>query len=935
MDTAIIVIAVILILCTPTLVYSEDEGVRSREAANSKQTASPVDVKEEQSRIKEEEKISAENSGAQRAMKASTSDESSVNRVLSLDGQEDYLRVADSQSIRSFTNAITIEVWFKASSFHVEHSFINTIIRKNIADGLENFFLRIRNVDGRSVVQMSIGYDIEGLSVPYEFSTGTWYHLAGTYDGSAMTVFVNGLSIKSEKVSGTMYIDKSDLFIGKGDPEFSSGEYFHGELDEIRIWNVARSQEEIRAVMSTSLTGKEEDLIAYWNFDDGTAKDLSAQGNDGLLQRDAQIVESPRSDSQTTQPEQKNKLVAWWKLDEVGGNEVADSSGNDYLGRLVGNPQWKPDSGKVNGALEFDGLGDFVEIRNEPAFDLTGTITIAAWIKVNAFDKRWQAIVTKGDTSWRISRTAVENTLAFHCTGIESIASRWTYGIEGKKGVNDGQWHHVVGVYDGSTVFLYIDGALDKSGKASGSIRMNDSPVFIGANSEKADREWNGLIDEVCIIGGAINADGIRALYSGKDPMTVAQTANPQLQDPDKLVAWWKFENNTNDSAGDNHGTTNGNLTYVAGKVGRAISLDGDDYVDCGNPDSLNFGTGDWTISAWIKTSQSGTEPENRGTVFANGGDEAGGIRYTLAVNEEYLGTIVLTTDNDWQKVQAIGKTAVNDDKWHHVIGVRYAGQLRVYVDGVLDGTSYLSDGYDLSGASQHNAYIGVITDNRDDSLFKYFVGLIDEVCVFGGAIDANGISALYSGEDPVTVAQTAIITGPVQKADAKSQPRPRQATTGGARGSIKGDWQIISSQVSQEAVIEIRRKPDGTLDAAIFAENPDGASTSIPLDEITFDNGKLYFEMMSGQRVFEGTMKEDGLTIEGQLRQQGKMMALVLKRVDVVPSEAAQTSQEKLQDRTTGTSGTSNISTTLILILVLVGVVGLIVLFFVKASIR
>ncbi len=70
MDTAIIVIAVILILCTPTLVYSEDEVVRSREAANSKQTASPVDVKEEQSRIKEEENISVEDSRAQRAVKA-------------------------------------------------------------------------------------------------------------------------------------------------------------------------------------------------------------------------------------------------------------------------------------------------------------------------------------------------------------------------------------------------------------------------------------------------------------------------------------------------------------------------------------------------------------------------------------------------------------------------------------------------------------------------------------------------------------------------------------------------------------------------------------------------------------------------------------------------------------------------------------------------
>jgi hypothetical protein len=622
------------------------------------------------------------------------------------------------------------------------------------------------------------------------------------------------------------------------------------------------------------------------------------------------------------------------------GNDVADSSGNGYTGRLVGNPQWKPTDGKINGALEFDGLGDFVEIRNEPAFDLTGTITIAAWIKVNAFDKRWQAIVTKGDTSWRLQRTAEEDNLAFHCTGIESIAGRWTYGIEGKKGVNDGKWYHVVGVYDGFTIFLYIDGALDNSSPASGDIQTNDFAVNIGGNSEQIDREWNGLIDEVCIIAGAIDANLVNALYSGKDPMAVAEEAKTitpaqiqekQSQARNKLVAWWKFENNTEDSAGDNNGSARGNPTYISGKVGQAISLDGDDYVDCGNPDLLNFGTGNWTITAWIKTTQSGIDDTDKGTVFAKGGDGGGGIRYTLAVNEGQLDRITLTTDDDIDKVQVISRTPVNDGAWHHVVGMRNARQLRIYIDGVLDGTSYLPDGHDLSEASQHNAYIGVIIGHQNNNLAKYFVGLIDEVCIFGGAIDANGVRALYSDEDPMKVAQTAIITGSVQTAVAKPLARSRQATSGGTRGSIEGDWQMISDQINQKIIIEIRKEPDSTLAAAMFAEVPDGTSISIPLDEVTFENGKFHFERI-GQGIFEGTMKEDGMTIEGQFQQQGKMMELVLKRIDAVPSQADQSAQEQLQGRT---SGTGNIAITLILILVLVGVIGLIIVFFVKASIR
>jgi hypothetical protein len=451
--------------------------------------------------------------------------ESAVNRVLSLNGKGDYLRVADSQSLHSFSDAITIEVWCKASSFYADEGAVNSIIRKNIAPNAENFLLRFRNVDDKPLVEMSIGSQVEPLRVPYEFIAGNWYHLAGTYDGSTLAILVNGVTIKTEKVSGPLYIDQSDVFIGKGDPEYSFGEYFHGAFDEIRIWNAARSQKEIQAAMNTTLTGKEQSLVAYWNFDDGTAKDLSPHGNDGLLNGDAQIVESPRPTSLAPEQGKLNKLVAWWKLDEADGNNVADSSGNGRAGRLVGNPRWRPAGGKVGGALAFDGVGGFVEIGGEPAFDLTGSITIAAWVKVNKFDKRWQAIVTKGDTAWRIQRTAEEDTLAFHCTGIVSISGEWPVGIEGKKSVNDGEWHHAVGVYDRSKVSLYIDGVLDNSGEASGSIQTNDFPVCIGANSEVSDREWNGLIDEVCVFACALDANSVRALYSGRDPMIVAKEA--------------------------------------------------------------------------------------------------------------------------------------------------------------------------------------------------------------------------------------------------------------------------------------------------------------------------------------------------------------------------------------------------------------------------
>jgi len=223
--------------------------------------------------------------------KPPATEEATINRVLTLDGERDFMRVPDSASLHSLVDSMTIELWFRAVSFYSEHGAINSLLRKNIGAGQENFLLRFRTLDGMPVLEFGTGPDIGTLQAFHDFGTGHWYHLAGTYNGKTLTAYVNGARVDSLDASGRLSIDESDLYIGKGDPEFSYGEYFHGELDEIRLWNVARSPEKIRSVMENTLTGREKGLIGYWNFDDGTARDLSGHGNDGRLN---QIVESPR-----------------------------------------------------------------------------------------------------------------------------------------------------------------------------------------------------------------------------------------------------------------------------------------------------------------------------------------------------------------------------------------------------------------------------------------------------------------------------------------------------------------------------------------------------------------------------------------------------------------------------------------------------------------
>ena len=206
-------------------------------------------------------------------------------------------------------------------------------------------------------------------------------------------------------------------------------------------------------------------------------------------------------------PELTAGLVGWWKLDDSAGAVAADSSGNGLHGRIAGSPKWAPQGGVSGGALEFTGAGDHIVIPEESRFDFTDRMTVTAWIRVTAFEKNWQAIVTKGDTSWRVARDRDRDCVqfAFNSVPREQL-------LKGALRVEDGQWHHVAGVYDGARMYLYVDGALDVSAPATTTIPQNDHPVVIGENAQAKGRFWKGLIDEVRVYDRALSASEIQQL---------------------------------------------------------------------------------------------------------------------------------------------------------------------------------------------------------------------------------------------------------------------------------------------------------------------------------------------------------------------------------------------------------------------------------------
>ncbi len=167
-------------------------------------------------------------------------------------------------------------------------------------------------------------------------------------------------------------------------------------------------------------------------------------------------------------------LVAWWR----GEGNALDSIGTNN-GVEIGDVQYVP--GKVGQGYVLDGTGGCISVADSPSLNIfTNRITIETWIKANSTDDNpdWAGIVAKGNSSWRLQATSQAKTVTFSLTGT-------SFGdLVGTHNVNDGQWHHVAAVCDGTNAFLYVDGTLDVSAPVTGTIAQNSDPLCIGANAK-------------------------------------------------------------------------------------------------------------------------------------------------------------------------------------------------------------------------------------------------------------------------------------------------------------------------------------------------------------------------------------------------------------------------------------------------------------------
>ncbi|HKQ48848.1 MAG TPA: LamG domain-containing protein [Phycisphaerae bacterium] len=504
-----------------------------------------------------------------------------LNTALDFDGANDYVNIGD-HAVLNLSNGFTLEAWVRSDSI----AGVQRVVSKGIS-GVNGY--GFGQVDGKLtfVTYGIFDYTTSGVYL----TAGTWSHIAVVFDGSNDAHFyVNGQFAQSVNGNSAVSAGPNPLNIGRTGP--LNAQYWNGAIDEVRIWSVMRTAQELADAHALRLAGTESGLIGYWRLDEGAgqiASDSTANALDGILGSDANsagdasdplwtmpggpipagdcndngVLDVCDIDSETSNDCNMNDIPDECESqadcnnnsiqdicepggdDDCDGDEVTDLCEID-AGAPDCNTNEIPDSCDTlnpNRALNFDGSNDLVRVPHSALLDPANNLTVECWIRPDSVGSYNSRIVRNQSgqgylLSWRQeggSRLQLRIDKSTGSLAVTDTVDTNTYFDT---------WIHVAGVYSATNNFagLYVNGVLKASTTASGPLLYSNADVAIG-NSTAASEGFDGLIDEVRIWNVA------------RTGTQIAANMNRSLIAPQNgLVGYWRFDEGSDQVAADSSG---------------------------------------------------------------------------------------------------------------------------------------------------------------------------------------------------------------------------------------------------------------------------------------------------------------------------------------------------------------------------------------------
>lgn len=361
------------------------------------------------------------------------------------------------------TASFSLEAWVRPTTIDATS---RRIVSKALG-GLQGYELFVNSGSGLQFQRIAGATNTVSASAP---PLNSWSHVVATYDGTTMRLYVNG-SLASSAASALSLVDNAAAF---------------------RVGN--------SALGTDGWAGDLDDVAVYGGVLNGTQ--VQNHFECGHRYRDVVLGTSG--------------LQSYWRLGESSGVTAFDSTGAvngaHNLGPTLGGAGATT---HPNDATSFDGVDDFVDFGDVHDFAGTSSFTIEGWINrgtVGEADKfRWiatkmsiidprdgWAVLVAPDTSGTPQRIVLERIVA----GTSNTVASTTTTVAGT-------WYHFAATYDGSTMRIYVNGALEASTASALSLPNTTFPMRMSSAAPPSVHRFHGRIDEIAVYNVALSATQI------------------------------------------------------------------------------------------------------------------------------------------------------------------------------------------------------------------------------------------------------------------------------------------------------------------------------------------------------------------------------------------------------------------------------------------
>ena len=476
---------------------------------------------------------------------------------VTLDGFTGLIRIPDPGPGTQLdaTNALTIALWVRPD--HLDGT-TQVLVSKDNAYELElgklgagTWDLRLRNEGAHTATT--------------QLEETVWQHLAMTWDGAQVCSYYNGLLDGCSVFGLVLSPNDNDLGLGaRPSLPANGGPVFHlqGAIDEVYVYDRALTDVEIADLVLAELTdvappvrsngspasslpggtttatlGLDTDELATCVWDTTPGLRLADMNNDfdGSGNLSSHNIDVPVADGQiydfyvrcydaientntddfrisfgVGSSDVCDGLISDWRFNYGSGCTVDDLAGTNDLtlgpSCPANAPDWVAGVGGLHTALDYDGVDDEARAATPTGLAGLSQLSVGAWIR-HDLSGIFRSIV-----DYRVGDNKGFD--LYLSAGSKAFLRVNNATLEGTTVVADGQWHHVLGTYDGSELRLYVDGKLDASSTASaGSIEVL-APLLIGRHYATTQNPFAGTLDEVTIHGRALTPIEVLDLHN-------------------------------------------------------------------------------------------------------------------------------------------------------------------------------------------------------------------------------------------------------------------------------------------------------------------------------------------------------------------------------------------------------------------------------------